>query len=453
MKRLMLRLRRARFHIRVRITAAATLACLLLTVAGTWIFVAVFHANLVESVANAASQEASAIVAQMAAGATPAEVASTSKQDIVVQVIDVASGSVVATDHPEVRAALRLTPGWSQGVRDAGLDDAFVVAAVSGAPGQLVAVGLAQDESDAAARTVLNLCIIAGSLGCALTGVVVWLSVGRALHPVETLRSQAESITHRFEATHLAVPRGDDELARLAITLNEMLARIKAFQDRQQTFVADASHELRSPLATLRQLADVARRHPHHTTVTELSGEVLSQESRMATLVESMLELARLDEGSPISVTLVDFDDVVMEQVTWMRRSASSLLIDSSAVESVQVRCEERMLVHVVANLLANAARHARRIVHVSLHRENFEAHLNVDDDGEGVPVSDRESIFERFRRLDAARGRDAGGAGLGLAIVSAMVERMAGRVWVEDSPLGGARFVVSVPVAESEPA
>ena len=158
--------------------------------------------------------------------------------------------------------------------------------------------------------------------------------------------------------------------------------------------------------------------------------------------------LARLDDGHELPVRLVDIDDLVHLAVERQRRTHPELVVDRTAVGAGQVRGDEVLLAQVVGNLLANAARHARSRVAVSLAEEGGRVVLAVDDDGPGIAPQDRARVFDRFVRLDEARARDAGGVGLGLAIVSDVVGLHGGTVHVERAPLGGARFVVDLPAA-----
>ena len=243
------------------------------------------------------------------------------------------------------------------------------------------------------------------------------------------------------------MPDGDDEIPRLAVTLNEMLDRVDDATKLQRQFVSDASHELRSPLAALRQLAEVARDYPGAVGQETLAADVLAEERRMEDLVTSLLILARVDDGPATSATPSDLDDLVLEQARRLRVPGGPR-IDVSGVSAGQVMGDQVLLTQVVANLLSNALRHAEAVVSVSLHEYGDQVVLTVDDDGNGIPEADRVRVFQRFVRLDEARTRDGGGSGLGLAIVHKVVEELGGRVEVRSSDHGGARFVVALPAA-----
>jgi signal transduction histidine kinase len=254
----------------------------------------------------------------------------------------------------------------------------------------------------------------------------VWLTVGRTLRPVEQLRAGAEAVT------------AEDEVRRLAETLNGMLDRLEAGGARQRAFVADAAHELRSPLAALRTVLEVALVHPDpdgpEPTLRTALGEVL----RMARLVDDLLLLARLDAGAPRRVQEVDLADVVRELVP------DDVVLD---LAPARVVADPDALVRVVRNLVDNARRHATRTVSVTV-TPGAPVELLVDDDGRGIPARERERVFDRFHRLDSPRTRDAGGTGLGLAIVRELVVAAGGTVGVEQAPAGGARLRVRLPSA-----
>ena len=246
------------------------------------------------------------------------------------------------------------------------------------------------------------------------------------------------------------VPPARDEVARSAETMNRMLDRLHEGHESQRRLVSDASHELRSPLASIRQHAEVARTHEDRFSVGELSGVVLADSLRMQKLVDDLLLLARADERSPrLRRRPVDLDDVVFEEARRLR-DETDLRIDTSAVSAGRVSGDGTALRRIVRNLGDNAARHARTTVAFRLEERRGRAVLHVDDDGGGIAAAERERVFERFVRLDEGRTRDAGGAGLGLAIVAELVAAHGGAVTVDDSPIGGARVTIALPAHPS---
>jgi signal transduction histidine kinase len=236
-------------------------------------------------------------------------------------------------------------------------------------------------------------------------------------------------------------------VALLASTLNEMLDRIDSAQKLQRQFIADASHELRSPLASMRQAMEVAAHYPQSMNAQELAADVLVEEHRMEDLVTALLTLARLDDDATrAAARLVDLDDLVFDEVSRLKRADVGVSVDASRVDAVQVRGNEVLLAQVVRNLLSNAVRHGVAAIGVSLVEDGGTVRLVVEDDGNGIAPEQRERVFERFVRLDEARTRDDGGSGLGLAIVRKVVAGAGGHVDVGDSRLGGAKFSVVLP-------
>jgi signal transduction histidine kinase len=264
----------------------------------------------------------------------------------------------------------------------------------------------------------------------------VWLTVGRTLRPVEQLRAGAEAVTAADPSRRLPVPAAEDEVRRLAETLNGMLDRLEAGGARQRAFVADAAHELRSPLAALRTVLEVAIVHPDPAGPEPTLHTALEEVLRMARLVDDLLLLARLDAGAPQRVQDVDLAEVVR-----------ALVPDGTVLDlaPARVAADPDALGRVVRNLVDNARRHAAGTVAVTV-RAGEQVELLVDDDGPGIPEADRERVFDRFHRLDSPRTRDAGGTGLGLAIVRELVVGAGGTVTVQEAPAGGARLRVLLP-------
>ena len=296
-----------------------------------------------------------------------------------------------------------------------------------------------------------------GAIGVAVLvlvlATVTWLAIGRTLAPVEGIRARAEAITAQNLDRRVPEPDQLDEIGRLARTVNQMLARLERSADRQRRFVADAAHELRSPIASLRVQLETARDAAggmgrNTGGAAGRAGDMLYETSRMEGLVDQLVVLARADaDTSWLRLETVDLDDLIDSAVT-SSAPRDGLAIDTSAVAPVQLCGDARLLEQVVRNLVHNALGHARGIVRVSTSAAGGLAVLTVDDDGPGVPQDRRDDIFERFVRLDVSRDRSHGGVGLGLAIVAEIVRAHGGRVHVGDSPSGGARFVVELPIA-----
>jgi signal transduction histidine kinase len=226
------------------------------------------------------------------------------------------------------------------------------------------------------------------------------------------------------------------------------LGPVRAAQERQRRFVSDAAHELRSPVASMRQHAEVAVAHPETTDVRELATTVTEESVRLQAIVEDLLLLARLDEGAlRLDNDEVDLDDVVLGEARRLR-NGGTLAIETSAVGAGRVRGDAHYLERLVGNLGDNAAHHARARVAFALTEQDGHVTLAVDDDGPGIPESQRSRVFERFVRLDEARDRASGGTGLGLAIVREIARAHGGDIVLATSALGGLRAEVTLPTS-----
>lgn len=289
-------------------------------------------------------------------------------------------------------------------------------------------------------------------------GLSTWLLVGRALRPVKSITSQVEAISTSSLDQRVPVPRTKDEVAELATVMNGMLDRLERGGERQRQFSADASHELRSPLSAVRAAAEMLGRNPDPARVDRLAEDIVAESDRMDQLIGDLLELSRLDEDRR-SIALEHLDLVQLIYAE-LREEEADGTVEIIAPAELIIEGAKSQLRRLVRNLVDNAVRYAEGRVRVTVsdkqkHGSNVSAELaefklagvvlTVEDDGPGIPPEEREAVFERFARLDEARGRDAGGTGLGLALVKAITERHGGTVTVDESPLGGARFTVTL--------
>ncbi|MFJ8182982.1 ATP-binding protein [Streptomyces sp. NPDC096105] len=292
-----------------------------------------------------------------------------------------------------------------------------------------------------AVGTALTSMLIGFPLLLGVVASVTWLVTGRALRPVEGIRREMAAITASEDlGRRVPEPATHDEIARLARTTNATLAALETSVERQRRFVADASHELRSPIASLRTQLEVAAAHPG---LLDLDGAV-EDTVRLQNLAADLLLLARLDAGERPADTRVDLAALAREEAA----GREGVTVEA---EPVEVSGSRGQLGRVLANLLDNAERHARERITVTVRRENGWAVVGVADDGEGVAEADRERIFERFVRLDAARSRDDGGAGLGLAIARDVAVRHGGTLTAGAAPAGGALFALRLPLAGAD--
>ena len=283
-------------------------------------------------------------------------------------------------------------------------------------------------------------------LGLALSvGLLTWLLTGRSLRPVDRIRREVDAIGSTSElARRVPLTGRGDEIDDLALTMNQMLARLEAGQEQQTRFVSDAAHELRSPVASMIAQLDVELAHPDPALWEETAGHLRDDAGRLERLIDDLLALARseanVERGGLARVAL---RDLVLDVVA--STSVEGVVVDTSGVEPAVVAGSADQLRRVIVNLLANARRHATAQVRVAVTSKEGLVRLTIDDDGDGVAVDDRQRIFDRFVRLDASRSRDAGGSGLGLALVRELVVAHDWRVGVTDAPSGGARFVVEL--------
>ncbi|KAA9377745.1 HAMP domain-containing histidine kinase [Microbispora cellulosiformans] len=292
----------------------------------------------------------------------------------------------------------------------------------------------------------LPLLVLLALLLAALSGWAAWKSAGRVLRPVEAIRSELAGIGEKNPGSRVPEPPGDDEIAVLARTANDTLARLDTSIQRQRQFAADASHELLTPIAGIRAQLESARLHPEDTPEAVLAA--LRDTERLEAIVSDLLLLTRIPTVPETAREDVDLSHLVVAEVD---RRPGRLPTQLHETPGVVIRGMRRHLARVVANLLDNAERHALTVVSVRIERAEDEAVLCVRNDGGCIPEADHERIFERFYRTDAARSRSRGGTGLGLAIAREVVEAHGGSIRVENVE-DGVRFVLRLPLAPVHP-
>jgi signal transduction histidine kinase len=312
-------------------------------------------------------------------------------------------------------------------------------------PTMTLVVARSADSVSDVRSLLVRMLVVTVAGGSALLGLLIWVVVGRALRPVEAMRRTVLAISERDLHRRLDRPGTGDELERLADTLNDLLDRLDRAVTRERQFVADASHELRSPIAGVRALLETEPADP--AAVVEVRAEALARLGQLQDLVDDLLVLARNDEGTRSPPTRpVDLDDLVLGQARQLGRT-TNLRVDTTQVSGGQVIGRDTDLGRVVENLAANAARHARTTVAFSVRQVDGMVELAVTDDGPGIAAADRGRIFERFTTLDDARSLAQARTGLGLSIASAIVAAHHGSIRAHDAPGTGARFVVRLPV------
>jgi signal transduction histidine kinase len=442
--------------VRVRVTAMATvIVALAVTLAGVLLVRTVEHA-LEHHAAQESSRQLAVATSQLEAGVQPDDLRTQPGSQTFVQVFDASGRAVgkgaglpglsvvygVAGDGTSPATVELPFPGPGSG---AGPVQYVVRSGSADVGGNQLTVVTASSLADVerSVATLKRYLTVGLPFLIALVAALAWFVVGRALRPVEAMRAEVEAISASTIHRRVPEPGRRDELGRLARTMNAMLDRLEQGAQRQREFVSDASHELRSPMSVIRTKVEVAQRRGAKANWPAVAEVVLAEEARLEALVGDLLALAREDEVAPRSSAVVDLATLAEEEAVRDRRRPVRC-----TAEPAPVHGEARALRSLVAHLLDNAARHAKRHVDLSVQAVDGHAVLTVDDDGAGIAPEDRQRVFERFVRLDASRARDRGGAGLGLAVVRAIARAHGGDVHVHEAPSGGARLVVRLPLA-----
>ncbi len=465
----MVRLRQAAIGgVRRRLVLIAVLVVCVGLVAGGGLLIALLQVNLRAGAISSATSRA-AEVAAFARGEGLDEVDRTLRQETrsgeFVQVVD-AQGIVRAASSPLVATAPLSTQRPADGVTSSesldldtlGTPGDWIVLArgvtVSGRV-YVVQVAVPIDVQRQTIQTVAVFILAATPVLLIAVAVAVWILVGRTLRPVEEIRRTVAGIEPRRLSERVAVPTTRDEIAALASTMNVMLARLEAADLAQRAFISDASHELRSPLASVTAALEVAG-EADESARDELIGLMSGEVTRMGGLVEDLMTLARADSDGLLGAwTDVDLDDVVDAEIRRLRLTSRHRIVVT--FEPVRVAGDDRRLTQVLRNLLDNAERYAASEIRVGLVKQDDDANgpavLTVDNDGPAIAVQDRDRVFRRFVRLDESRHAGAGGRGLGLAISRRIVEAHAGTIKVVDGPDGWCRFEVRLPLDHGDAA
>jgi signal transduction histidine kinase len=443
----------ARFGVRARITAVATVVVLLVLVVTGVVLVAQQRRVLTETLDESLEQQAAEIRQTPALrDADPREIPPFGEDDAVAQVLSdgevVASTANVEGEGP-LLDPLDVTGSGIRTVDRMPHEDAPFRVLVDATGGRAIIVGGTLDDIDESLTTLrLSLLAMFPVVVLALAGLLWWV-VGRALRPVEAIRAEVAGIGGRDLHRRVPVPASDDEVGRLARTMNDMLERVEDATRRQRRFLADASHELRSPLTRMRTELEVDLSHPDRADPLATHASVLEETIGLQRLADDLLLVARVDEGGASGVReLVDLDDVVL-RVARRLRADDRVRVDLSGVGAARVVGDPDQLTRLIGNLADNAVRHATSRVAFSLTRHGDGVVLSVADDGPGVPDADRERIFERFSRVDGARRAADGGTGLGLAIARDIAIAHGGTLVLESSR--GATFALRLPAARAD--
>lgn len=439
--------------VRGRTTILVTLLFALTLVVSGLTLLTVLRRTMLDNIDTALALRAADLGALVASGIAPRDITIPDDGTSFAQIIldgDVIASSTNVRGQPPVDT---LTDSSQITVRQTSGDDEvfrLVVVEQSSPAGPVtIAVGTTLADMEQTARVATWTLTITGLALTTLAGAATWVVVRRSLRPVDSMRAEVADITVSGLDRRVSQPTTDDEIRLLADTMNDMLVRLESGTRAQRDFVSAASHELRTPIAVIRHVLEMAQAMDAPDW-REIADSVLEENIRMERLVDDLLLIARTDAGVSMSEhwTAVDLDDIVFEEA---RRVPSRIRIDVTRVSAGQVNGDAEQLRRVVRNLLDNALRHATQAIAVDLDSVDGRVSVAVDDDGPGVAPEDRTRIFERFVRLDESRTRSDGGFGLGLAIVTELVDSLGGDVRVETSErLGGARFVFTLPDARA---
>lgn len=453
---------RSRRHpggVRVRTTAVATLVVALALALGGILLVLSERAALTRDVTTTARLRTQDVAALLTNAPAPSQLSVPNDERSAVQVIDASTGRVIAGSaniEGEQPFSHEVPPVGSFASRTAsGLpigESSFRVVAhtISLPSGRFViyaAASLAPVQQST--QTLVKLLLIGMPILLLLVAGTTATVTGWALRPVERVRAEVAAIGEGDLHRRVPEPGSGDEIDRLSRTMNAMLARIEEAAARQRRFVADASHELRSPLSAMRAQLEVDLAHPAHADWRTTERDVLDETLRMQLLVDDLLVLAQSDTDKlPLRRDRVDLDDIVLD-VARPIQARHRVKVDLTGMSSGQVLGSADQLGRVLRNLLDNAERHATRVVRVQLHETAGTVQVAIIDDGPGIPRHERTHVFERFARLDRARARDDGGTGLGLAISREIVAAHGGTLTIPDTPTG-TTFLVTLPGVDS---
>ena len=312
-----------------------------------------------------------------------------------------------------------------------------------------VVAGASIESVGEASRTLRRDLLVGVPLLVLLVAAGTWLVVGRTLRPVEDIRAEVAGIGDADLGRRVPVPATGDEVGRLALTMNEMLVRLEDASRRQRDFVADASHELQSPVTALRTQLEVSLATGEDDWPAA-ARRMLGDTDQMERLVRDLLFLARTTgDPAPHQRSLLDLDDVTLEEAARVR-TRSDVRVDTSRVSAAPVRGDADELRRLVRNLLENAVRHATSVVHLDLRTVDGVAVLDVTDDGPGIAAEDRDRVFDRFFTADGARRRGSG-SGLGLAIARSVAVRHAGTLELVGDDGAGGHFRLTLPATGPE--
>ncbi|TIC87455.1 HAMP domain-containing protein [Nocardioides sp. GY 10113] len=444
-----------RMSLRARATALGTLAFAVLLGVGAVLLVTTLEDRLTDAADEVARARVAELLDLAASGDLPATLRT--GDNGVAQVVGPGGEVLAASANITGRPAVADLPAGADPATATfeAPDDAetetyrFWYAAAPSPEGEVTAyVGDSLESVGEASAALRGALWIGVPLAVAVLGAVIWLLLGRALGRLDRIRAEVDRITEESLDARVSGDGVDDEVGRLAATMNAMLARLDASARRQRDLVADVSHDLQSPLAAQRLAIELALARPDAADVERLGADLLASTADMERLVGDLLVLASVDAGVAHQPALLDLDALVLEEAARARVGAS-VVVDTTGVSAAPAYADPADVRRIVRNLLTNAITHAATRVAVTVAVEDGWARLDVADDGPGIPAEHRERVFDRFHRMDASR-RPGGGSGLGLAIARGLAERGGGRLDLLDppAPAGGAHLRLLLPAA-----
>jgi signal transduction histidine kinase len=431
---------------------AATVVVALALLAGSVLLVRTLDHSLATAADQRAKSRLAELLDQARLGTLP-RVVDGIGDDSLAQVVDEDGRVVAASANIAGRSAVavphafgeRPEPRTMRGLPDdSETEDYRIWAARTETPDGVAAVlvGPSLEASQEAGHQLVTILGFGLPLLVALLALAIWVTVGRALRPVENVRREVARLGASSLEQRVSVPPTHDEVARLAVTMNELLARLESAERSQREFVGNASHDLQSPLAFFRTELEVSLAGADLEQWQLTGRRLLTESDQMEALVGDLLFLARTAEPHTPALSPLDLEDLVAEEVARLAHDGARIELTASAAPT---RGHRQQLNRMVRNLLMNASEFATELVVVHVGAEAGSVVLVVEDDGPGVPEEHREDVFERFHTLDHARDRSTGGTGLGLAIARSVAEAHGGTIALEGSA-PTSRFVVRLP-------
>jgi signal transduction histidine kinase len=460
--------------LRSRVTLIAAAGLLVALIAGDLLLLNALRDSLTRSVDDTARSGATEVAALINADRLPDPVP-VAAGTVTIQVLG-PSGRIVNVSPDADRLVPMVAPRQAAALANSAtaievhgapfdMPSLLRVAVVPAAGGELVIAAVPYSSAEDSLAVVAHALIFGTPVLFIVFAGAIWLAVGSTLRPIDLLRRGAARVTGAGVPADLPVPEARDEVRLLALTLNDMLSRLAAAQQRQRSLVSDTAHELRSPIASIRTQLEVALDHPSGQDWASTARDVHADVLRLARLAEDLLLLARLDEQADLGDAgrqgeLIDLGALACAVVARYADALVPVTVvthETGGIRVVEVAGNRDRLDRMVVNLIDNAVRYAKSSVTVSVVRSGEWGELTVTDDGPGIDEVDRERAFDRFARLDDARSRcgdDADGAGLGLAIVRATAQAHGGTAHLEANtpPEPGLRAVVRLPTAPFPP-